>query len=67
LVYDENNRKDTASFNIDPFDLFDYIVFDPRMNDTTVLNNTKLIQKLGFKNSISRSSLYESPNVVLNF
>jgi len=56
-------RVETFSFLVDPFDLLDEIVFDPRI-DKSVYNALSLaIRQLGFTKEISRSSLYELPNM----
>jgi hypothetical protein len=47
---------------IDPFDFIDQIVFDPRMNLELFEVYKSHFKKIGFKDSIIRSTLYELPN-----
>jgi hypothetical protein len=57
-----NNFDDCAndlfSFNIEPLELFDEIVFDPRMKKDEYLSKKEELLSLNFKKSISQSSLY---------
>jgi hypothetical protein len=57
-----NMALDVYQFKIDPFELFDEIVFDPRMNQCCYKCFLNKLVTLGFdKNKISQSSLYKAP------
>lgn len=49
------------SFSVNPMELVDQIVFDPRMNDDLFQVYKKHISDLGFKKSTVKSSLYDLP------
>lgn len=60
IIY--NSQKNTDDFykiNIDPFDLFDNIVFDPRMKEEDFKNYKKQLRDWGYKRIIYQSSLYK--------
>lgn len=48
-------------FRIDPYDLIDEIIFDPRMNDQIFEIFKEYFEKIGFKKNIAKSDIYEDP------
>lgn len=64
--HDTEYNNPTFKIDIDPFELFEEIIFDPRM-DTSSINNTaqKLIE-LGFKNRMAQSTMYKIPNFTIS-
>ncbi|MCG9625907.1 DUF2971 domain-containing protein [Vibrio mediterranei] len=59
-----NSRKGSNkvfTFSVDPMELIDQIVFDPRINDDLFKVYKKYISDLGFKKGIIKSSLYNLP------
>lgn len=64
LIYSnphDNCKNDTYPVPINPNELFDKIMFDPRMNATQVKNNRALIRRQGFVGKINQSTLYRAP------
>jgi len=57
-------KKDIYQFQIDPVDLIDDMVFDPRMSEDLYQEHSNSFQKLGFNKSISKSTLYNEPNTI---
>jgi hypothetical protein len=53
--------SDIFKFEINPNLLFDRILFDPRMDESTRKNHIKDIRKLGCTTELKRSKLYDSP------
>lgn len=71
LIYcaDQNNSKksDVHPFEILPNEMFDEVVFDPRMNTELVQAYKLAISAKGFTNKISQSALYQPPKgLVIN-
>lgn len=68
LIYsgvDNECRSDILEYSIDPFDLIDEIVFDPRMPSVLVDAYKDRILRLGFAKSVLQSSLYKPPRPFL--
>ncbi|MEX1138928.1 MAG: DUF2971 domain-containing protein [Bacteroidota bacterium] len=70
LIYRGNKERDDLRnpfyrFHIDPNDLFEEALFDPRMPDNRYSCYSDELKKLGFKNKISKSSLYSLPTLNL--
>jgi len=59
----QNNIDNVVFFPIDPNSLFETLLFDPRMDPTTVDTFTAILRQNGFKNSISQSTLYKAPRL----
>lgn len=61
LIYSDNinNQEDTFKFTIDPNNLFDEIVFDPRMAPVDYQEQKQKIIGLGYSNNIIQSGLYK--------
>ena len=53
--------KHVHQFNIDPFDLFDEIVFDPRINEHLFCSYRDSLKAKGYKKSIRQSVMYKVP------
>jgi hypothetical protein len=53
-------------FDIDPNNLFDQIVFDPRMKKDKYLEQKKILKGWGYDKRIIQSSLYKIPNLKMN-
>ncbi|WP_293005332.1 hypothetical protein [Nitrosomonas sp.] len=60
LIY-TNGKGSLHKFSIDPCDLFDEIVFDPRSNEHLLKAYKTSIQNYGYKNRIEKSVLYQLP------
>lgn len=54
-----NHFSDLYKINIDPLDLFDRIVFDPRMSSDKYNNFKTQIRSFGYKKTIIQSGLYK--------
>lgn len=69
LIYNSQGKikRNIYKFKIDPFDLFDEIVFDPRMDFKDYRRDKSELVKLGFKNSIIKSTLYKIPQLKIKF
>jgi len=67
LIY--TGKSDTVhQFEIDPFDLFDEIVFDPRINEHLFDSYKNSLVKKGYDKSIRQSVMYQIPkNLVLKY
>lgn len=61
LIYNAHNinSDDKYKFNISPIDLFDEIVFDPRMTETEYNKNKKTLIEWGYNKRIIQSGLYK--------
>ncbi|MGB3551168.1 MAG: hypothetical protein WA993_10780, partial [Candidatus Binatus sp.] len=62
LLYTDPEQKwnaDLFTYSMDPFKLFDEIIFDPRMEETQYKQYKEGLVKLGFTNTISQSGLYK--------
>lgn len=57
------SRK-TAKFTVNPNDLFDQIVLDPRMKLTDVEKYTNSLRALGFTKEITQSEIYKAPETI---
>ncbi|MCK4358217.1 MAG: DUF2971 domain-containing protein [Candidatus Cloacimonetes bacterium] len=65
LIYDSGNTKnkqDLFRFKIKPFDLYDEIVFDPRMEFFLYTVFLKFLIGIGYKKIITKSKLYQLSN-----
>lgn len=68
LLYLSYNRlpEDLFAYSTDPLKLFDEIQFDPRLSDELFkVYSHYLVAELGFKNSVTKSKLYQLPNLQL--
>jgi len=59
------NKSDFFAFQIDPNQIFDEIEFEPWITVAIYESSKREIKKLGFVNSISRSTMYDKPLFVL--
>ncbi len=61
LIYNSqnDNQFDTFKFEINPIDVFDEIVFDPRMTETVYQQQKDKVVEWGFDKSIIQSGLYK--------
>jgi hypothetical protein len=61
IIYNGHNNSqfDTFKLDINPNELFDQIVFDPRMTEQDYLAQKERIKQWGFKKSIIQSGLYK--------
>ncbi len=55
------NCPKTHSFNIDPNELFDEIIFDPRMNSELYKAYSLAVREKKFTKEVAQSTLYEVP------
>ncbi|SCZ01169.1 hypothetical protein SAMN02927903_03356 [Flavobacterium caeni] len=64
LIYNTftNFERLILKYEIDPDDLIDNIVFDPRIEYSDFKSKKIKLQELGFKKSIVKSNLYKSPD-----
>lgn len=60
LLY-TNKSDNVHKFKIDPIELFDEIVFDPRINKHLLEVYKEAFKKYGFKKSIRQSVMYQAP------
>lgn len=64
LIYSGDNRKcesDIFSYSINPNELFDRVLFDPRMDASLQNSYISAIKCLGCNSEIRRSTLYDAP------
>ena len=54
-----NRQDDIFKFDIDPIDLFDEIVFDPRMKEEVYKEQKDLLISLGYNKKVFQSKLYK--------
>lgn len=72
IFKDDNQNPQSANnlyqYSIEPNDLFDTLLFDPRFDESTFAMRTAAIKNLGFSKQIEKSSLYQIPkfNLRLN-
>lgn len=69
LVYfnhDKTYTSDFFSYHIEPLDLFENVVFDPRISPEIYEVFRVHLENLGFSGRVSRSSLYRLPQLELN-
>jgi hypothetical protein len=68
LIYRANDYRgpDIVSFSVDPGDLFDEIVIDPRASDADSKALVAELRALGYNGPISQSPLYKIPNFKVN-
>jgi hypothetical protein len=61
LIYNSQNENqlDTFKFDIDPINMIDEIVFDPRMNEDVYQEQRDKVIEWGFNKSIIQSGLYK--------
>ncbi|WP_436323028.1 DUF2971 domain-containing protein [Vibrio cidicii] len=57
-----SSKDKVVMFDVDPFDLIDQIVFDPRINDGLYDVYRAHLESVGF-NNIVKSKLYDPPNL----
>jgi len=65
LIYsavDNNSPSDIFSFGVNPNELFDRVLFDPRMDDSLRKSYTAAIKSLGCDVEVKRSTLYDPPS-----
>jgi hypothetical protein len=69
LIFNSQGKinSDIYSFPIDPLDLIDDIVFDPRIEYNEFSIHKKELQKLGFNKRIVKSILYQAPHLTFRF
>jgi len=61
LIYTDKSDG-VHQFKIDPYDLFDEIVFDPRINKYLFATYQNSLKNKGYKKSIRQSVMYQVPN-----
>lgn len=69
ILYNSNGNTngELFQFKINPIDLFDDIVFDPRMDYSEFKKQKSELRKLGFTKRIVKSNLYKVPNLKFKF
>ncbi len=60
LLYTENSER-FHQFKIDPYELFDEIVFDPRINKHLFDSYQSSLKRKGYQKSIRQSVMYQVP------
>ena len=56
-------RNNIYSYSLNVNEVFDEVVFDPRINDNDFKKNEYFIRKYGFNGIIKKSMLYQIPNI----
>lgn len=64
LIYTDNSNSDIHQFTIDPHDLFDEIVFDPRINDYLFEAYKTALENNSYSKSIRKSVMYQPPKAL---
>ncbi len=54
---------DVLKMDCDPNDFIEDVVLDPRLSQEDYLNYAEIFRKLGFTNPITKSTLYDPPNL----
>ncbi len=63
--FDKNSNSDLYHYKIDPHDLFEEIVFDPRISyEIFEVYKSFLKEKIGYKQPIKQSELYKIPDLL---
>ncbi|MGF1713231.1 hypothetical protein L4C37_22055 [Vibrio kagoshimensis] len=65
LIYTGGGKLDIHQFSIDPHELFDEIVFDPRINDHLFDAYKTALEAKNFKKSIRKSVMYKPPKALM--
>ncbi|MFA6056690.1 MAG: DUF2971 domain-containing protein [Taibaiella sp.] len=67
LIYNSqgDNQFDTYKFDINPTELFDEIVFDPRMSNNSYQEQKNKVREWGFTKAIIQSGLYKIKSFTL--
>jgi hypothetical protein len=65
IIYNSTKdlHSDIYSFNVNPFDLIDQIVFDPRIEYENFKTDKILLKSWGYKRGIVKSTLYKIPEL----
>lgn len=69
LIYSgtqEDAVCDVFKFKIDPHDLFDEVIFDPRMDENLTSIYKQHLVATGFRGRVDRSTLYDVPNLTVS-
>ncbi|MET3114615.1 hypothetical protein AAKU52_002350 [Pedobacter sp. CG_S7] len=63
LIYNTflNAEKPILKYDFDPLEVFENIVFDPRIEYSQFMSRKEQLKKLGFKKPIIKSNLYKLP------
>ncbi len=56
-----DHKKDWFSFEINPSELFDSLLIDPRMPENLAKSFANIFEKLGYSGEIKQSTLYQEP------
>jgi len=61
IIYNHqnNSNEDIFKFDFNPFDLFDEIVFDPRMKENVYQDHKAKLIQLGYNKKVIQSELYK--------
>lgn len=65
LIYTGGGQSDIHQFTIDPHELFDEIVFDPRINDHLFEAYKTSLEAKNYKKSIRKSVMYKPPKALM--
>jgi hypothetical protein len=60
-----DNESNVFKYDVDPALLFDEIIFDPRMDESTYSNRRNVILGWGYPNKIDQSNLYKLKNFTI--
>lgn len=69
LIHNSNNTvaNDLFKFTVDPSELFDDVVFDPRMKYDRFQKDKQRLLRMGYKKRVVKSVLYRVPKLSFNF
>jgi hypothetical protein len=56
-----NHNSDFFNFSVEPSELFDEVILDPRMSENLVDSFSNIFRKLKYGGPISQSALYKEP------
>lgn len=62
----EHATNDVFTFEIDPFNLIEEVVFDPRMDENLTSIYIAHLKNIGFTGRLSKSGLYRLPKLVVS-
>jgi hypothetical protein len=65
IIYHSKLDKPYYSYTIDPINLYDEVLFDPRMEEKEFIKHKDELIRLGYSKSIEKSTLYTIPNFTL--
>lgn len=71
IRYVENDEYDLSKsvykYEINPFEIFEELLFDPRHPDRYFEKDKEILREIGYKGEIQKSNLYQLPKLKVSF